>query len=95
MWISIIEDDSSTREREEHNENDKSAVAIIWDDCVSKKIVGHVPLNWSKVASKFLQLTNHHICVEVTGKRVSRCVGLGLEIPANYFFMEMQELQHE
>ena len=52
----------------------------------------HVPLNWSKVASKFLQLTSHHICVEVTGKRVSRGVGLGLEIPANYFYMEMQEL---
>ena len=61
---------------------------------VSKKIVGHVPLNWSKVTSKFLQLTNHHIRVEVAGKRVNRGVGLGLEVPANYFFMEMQELQH-
>ena len=92
VWISIIGDDSLTCEREEHNENDKSAVAIVWDDSVSKKIVGHVPLNWSKVASKFLQLTNHHIHVEVTRKRVNRGVGLGLEIPANYFFMEMQEL---
>ena len=92
VWISIIGDCSLTCEREEHNENDKSAVAIIWDDCVSKTIVGHVPLNWRKVASKFLQLTNHHICVEVTGKRISCDVGLGLEIPANYFLMEMQEL---
>ena len=78
-------DDSLTCEREEHNENDKSVVATIWDDCVSKMIVGYLPLNWSKVASKFLQLTNHQIRVEVTGKRVNRCVGLGLEIPANYF----------
>ena len=70
MWISIIGDDSLTCKREEHNENDKSAVAIIWDDCVSKKIVGHVPLNWSKVASKFLQLKNHHIRVELTGMRL-------------------------
>ena len=85
MWISITGDDSLTCEREEHNENDKSAVAITWDDCVSKKIVGHVPLNLNKVASKFLQLTNHHIRVEVTGKRVNHGVGLGLEIPANYF----------
>ena len=91
VWNSIIGDDSLTCEREEH-ENDKSAVAIIWDVCVSKKIVGHVPVNWSKVAFKFLQLTNYHIRVEVTGKRVNRGVGLGLEIPANYFFMEMQEL---
>ena len=92
MWISIIGDDSLTCEQEEPNENDKSAVAIIWDDCVSKKMVGDVPLSWSKVASKFLQLKNHHIHVEVTGKKVNRGVGLGLEIVANYFFMEMQEL---
>ena len=62
----------------------KSAVAIIWDDCVSKNIVGHVPLNWSKEASKFLQLTNQGVRVEVTGKTVNRGVGLGLEILANY-----------
>ena len=80
MWISIIGDDSLTCEREEHNENDKNAVVIIWDDCVSKNLAGHVPLNWSKVASKFLQLTNHHSRVEVTGKRVNRGVGLGFEI---------------
>ena len=41
------------------------------------------------MASKFLQFTNHHIRVEVTGKRVNRGVGLELEIPVNYFFMEM------
>ena len=38
------------------------------------------------MVSKFLQLTNHHARVEVTGKRVNRGVGLGLEIPVNYFF---------
>ena len=36
VWIPFIGDDSITCEREEHNENDKNAVAIIWDDCVSK-----------------------------------------------------------
>ena len=46
----------------------------MWVDCVSKKMVRHVPLNWSKVASKFFQITNHHIRVEVTGKRVNRGV---------------------
>ena len=89
----ITGDDLLTCEREEHNGHyDKSAVAIIWDDCVSKKIVGHVPLNWSTVASRFLQLTNYHIRVDVTGKGVNRGVGLRLEILSNYFFMEMQEL---
>ena len=52
MWISVIGDDVLTCEREEHNENDKNAVAIIWVDCVSKK-KGHVPLNWSKVAAVY------------------------------------------
>ena len=50
MWISITGDDVLTCEREEHIENDKNAVAVIWDDCVSKKAVGHIPLKWSKVA---------------------------------------------
>ena len=59
---------------------------------VSEKIVGNVPLNWNKVASKFLQFTNNHIRVNVTGKRVNRGVELELKIPVNYFFMEMQEL---
>ena len=49
-------------------------------------------LNQSKIASKFLQLTNYHIRVEAIRETVNRGVGLGLEIPANYFFMEMQEL---
>ena len=37
------------------------------------------------MASKFLQFTNYHIRVEATGKAVNRGVGLGLEIPVNYF----------
>ena len=66
VCIPIIGDDSLTRDLEEHNENDNNAVSIVWDDGVSKKILGYVPLNWSKVASKFLQFTNHHTRVEVT-----------------------------
>ena len=37
------------------------------------------------MASKFLQFTNYHICVEATGKRVNRGVELGLKIAVNYF----------
>ena len=64
------------------------------DDCVSKKIVGHVFLNWSKVASKFFQFTNHHICVEVTGKRVSPLCWIGTRNTSKLFFVEMQESWH-
>ena len=44
------------------------------------------------MAFKFLQFTNNHMFVEVTGKGVNRGVGLGLQILVNYFFMKMQEL---
>ena len=40
---------------------------------VFHKIVGHVPLSWSKMAFKFLQITNYHIRVEVTGESKSWC----------------------
>ena len=70
----------------ESNEHDKYAVAIAFDDCFLKNVVGHVPLYWSKLAFKFLQFQNHSIRVAVTGKRVNRGAGLGLEIPVDYFF---------
>ena len=56
VWILIIRNDLLTCERE-HNDNNR--VAIIWDDCVSKKIVRHVPLNLNQVASRFPQFTNY------------------------------------
>ena len=68
-----------TCEREEHIENDKNAVAVIWDDFVSKKAVGHIPLKWSKVAFR-------------GGKGFNCGVRLVFEILVNYFFMQMQEL---
>ena len=48
-------------------------------DRVSWQLVGHVPLNWSNVLSKFLHFTNYHVQVEMTGKRVNHGVGSGLE----------------
>ena len=59
---------------------------------VFQKIVGYVPLNWSKMASKFLQITNYHIRLELTQKRINYGVEVGIKIPLNYLFMEMQEL---
>ena len=69
-------------------------LAPLWIDWLPWQLVRHIVLNWSKVLSKFLQFTNHHIGAEVTGKRVNHGVGLELEIPINCFFTEMQELQH-
>ena len=53
-----------------------------------KKVVGDVPLYSSKLTFKFLQFQNHSIRIAVTGKRVNRGAGLGLEIPVDYFFYE-------
>ena len=86
IWNPTVSDDSLICEPEESNEHDKYAVAIVFDDCFLKKVVGHVLLYWSKLAFKFLQFQNHSIRVVVTGKRVNRGTGLGLEIPVDYFF---------
>ena len=86
IWNPLVGDDSLICEPEESNERDKYAVAIVFDDCLLKKIVGHVPLYWSKLALKFLQFQNHNIRVAVTGKIVNRGAGCGLEIPVDYFF---------
>ena len=48
--------------------------------------MGHIRFYWSKLVNKFLKFLNHCIRVIVTGKRVNRGVGLGLEIPDDYFF---------
>ena len=62
----------------------KHAVAITYDSFHSNEVAGHVPLYWSELTNKCLKFPNHQICVVVTGKRVNRGIGLGLEIPVDY-----------
>ena len=50
----------------------------------NKRVVGHVPNNFSKLFYHFLLLPGCSIGVEVTGKRVNRGSGYGLEIPVCY-----------
>ena len=91
MWISIIADDSLACEREEACEKESRCNHM--DDCFSKNIARHVPLNWSKMASKFLQFTNL-IRVELTGKRFISLCWIGTQNTSKLFFEEMQELRH-
>ena len=56
------------------------SVAPLLIDWLPWQLVGHFPLNWSKVLSKLIQFTNDHVLAEVTGKRVNPDFGLGLEI---------------
>ena len=50
-------------------------------------LVGHVPINLSKILHQFLKIPNCTIGCNVTGKRVNRGAGYGLEIPVQYIFV--------
>ena len=68
-------------EREPDNSEDKFAVAI-----VRSRVVGHLPFNLGSVASAFLRRGVNKGLVKVTGTKVNRGAGYGLEIPCKYHF---------
>ena len=67
--------------REPDNSKDR-AVAVIKDG----EVVGHVPHNIASTVSQFLRRDSNEAFVEVTGERVNRRAGYGLEIPCIYRF---------
>ena len=69
-------------EREPDNSEDKFAVAIVR----RSRVVGHLPFNLAPVASAFLRRGVNKGLVEVTGTKVNRGAGYGLEIPCKYHF---------
>ena len=73
-----------TLEREEGNTHDRFAVSLLKDDIV----VGHVPLEFSRVFWHFLRHGGTITC-EVTGRRKR---GKGLEIPCVYSFLGSTKL---
>ena len=80
IWNSKLGDNDVEVKHEVNNEHNKFAVAIFH----SKRIEGHIPKNLSKFFYRFLLLPNCTISCEVTGKRVNRGGGYGLEIPLKY-----------
>ena len=73
------------RVKEPTNEVDKHAIAVVRINSLSKEVVvGHVPKFISMIVSMFLSLPGCTLSIEVTGKRVNRGAGYGLEIPANF-----------
>ena len=52
----------------------------------SGETVGHVPFNLAPIISAFLKRSCNKGLVEVTGNRVNRGAGYGLEIPCKYHF---------
>ena len=68
---------------ENENQHDKFAFAIVLEE----RLVGHVPKNLSKMFHQFMKIPNCTIGCKVTGKRVNRGAGYGLEIPVRYRFI--------
>ena len=62
------------------NEKDSNAVAVLKED----SIVGHVPRNLSPRLFHFLRRDVNNTFAEVTGQKVNRNAGYGLEIPCTY-----------
>ena len=79
VWLPIVGDELLICEQEETNEYDRNAVSIIFDDSISKKVIGGIPFGWSKLTAKFLQFPNHRIRVVLTEKWVTRNAGFDLE----------------
>ena len=82
-------------QRESDNSEDKLAVAVL----KSGRVVGHVPKNLAPIFSPFLRRSCNKAVVEITGKRVNRGAGYGLEAPYVYrlygpdaFLQRMREL---
>ena len=65
---------------EPDNPKDTLAVAIMTGEDV---IVGHVPELFNR-QFYFLQRDGHTGCCEVTGEKINRGIGVGLEIPCKY-----------
>lgn len=83
IWTPKVGDENFCLKSENENPHDKFAVAILLEE----QIVGHVPKNLSKIFHQFMRIPNCTISCKVTGKRVNRGAGYGLEIPVQYRFI--------
>ncbi len=77
--------------REPDNIRHQSAVAVIRDG----EVVGHVPYNLAPTVSQFLRRDCNKAFVEVTGDRVNRGAGYGVEVPCVYRFLWTRALHQE
>ena len=73
--------------KEPENEYDPSAVAIKRNNGLSSYVVGHIGRHISKVVFQFLSLPGSAASATVSGMRVNRGAGDGLEIPISVKFI--------
>ena len=79
IWTPVIGECLECR-HEPRNVEDKNAIAVIKDGTV----VGHVQRCFSLWMKMFLGLPKSNISCKITGNRVNRGAGNGLEIPCKY-----------
>ena len=79
VWSPVIGETLLVK-REPSNVKDRHAVASFKEDAV----VGHVPYNIAPRFSQFLRRDVNKAFAEVTGEKVNREAGYGLEIPCVY-----------
>ena len=79
-WDPKAGDENLELVSKEDNEHDDFSVAIKFEDL----IVGHVTKNLSKIMNRFTKIPSCSLRCKVTGKRMKRGAGYGLEIPILY-----------
>lgn len=67
--------------REPSNPHDRNSVAVVKTDGT---VVGHIPYVIAPILSSFLARDSNEGKVEITGGRVNRGAGYGLEVPCIY-----------
>ena len=81
VWTPV-EDEMLRLIPEPSNSVDRNAVAVMKEG----EVVGHVPYNLAPVVSLFLRRDVNKAFAGVTGDKVNRGAGYGLEIPCVYKF---------
>ena len=84
IWEPLVGECLKNR-KEPINEMDETAATVIRINSYSEEVVvRHVPKNMSKIIFMFLSLPYCALDIFVTGTRINRRGGYGLEIPANF-----------
>lgn len=81
VWTPV-EDEMLRLIPEPSNSVDRNAVAVMKED----QVVGHIPYNLAPIVSLFLKRDVNKAFARVTGEKINRGAGYGLEIPCVYQF---------
>ena len=79
IWTPVVGEELQLQ-RESSSLKDRFAVVV----CLDEEIVGRVPANLAPIFSPFLIRDFNTITATITGVRVNRGAGLGIEVPYRY-----------